>query len=449
MRPDQQQTYGAIVHLVMAGWYPLCVLFFVMMKPPRAVATGLVTGFLLLPNVSYQIPGIPDYDKSVAIAAGITVAAVLFDFNRLMTYRPRAVDLPMAVLCVSPLLSALVNGDGAYLGASNSFTFLIKWGLPWILGRIYFSDFGALRILAVVVIVGALVYALPALYEVKMSPRLHKDFYGVALKSFKHAQRGALWRPNVFIAHGLAYGLFNALAALFAFALWYSKSKRDLLGVPMIVIVLILSGMAVAAQSTNAQLMLILGATALVCAQRFGWAFPVLLLVCAPPSYIFVRQGLRWDGEELVAVAESVFGRNRAVSLNVRLTNEAELRDRVLARPWFGYNDFRQFTGNTDTKHAATVDSIWLLYLGLYGLVALAGLHGSQLIAGFLLYRKVPPRYWTHPALAPMATAAICSVLMAMDGLLNALDIAAIMAGAAGAAHLIGTREGRAKWMQA
>jgi hypothetical protein len=447
MRPEAQQAYGLIVHLVMGGWYPICLALFIFLKPERAVATGLVTGFLLLPKASYDLPGFPNYDKALSIVLGVFVAALLFDSGRLLTWRPRSVDLPMGILCLAPFLSAVINGDGAYEGISNSFDFSMRWGLPWILGRIYFHDFEAQKFLAATVVAGALIYVPFALYEVKMSPQLHKLVYGVPLKSFKHAMRGGgLWRPNVFISHGLAYGLYNGIAAMLAFWLWFSKSCKSVLGVPIGACAVLLILMAFAIQSMGAVALMTAGIGILFCGARWRLAVPLVCLLAVPPSYILLRQGFRWDGEILLETAKSVFGKERAISLNVRLTNEAQLADRILERPWFGYNDFRDFTGNTDEKHAATVDSMWLLYLGLYGVVSLIGLYGFQLVAPFLLWRKLPPGYWSNPVFASAVALGITSVLVAVDGLVNAVEIAAFTCAGGGVAHLLGTPEGRRSW---
>lgn len=440
--------HGFAVDLAMAGWYPLCFAFFLMLPPSRAVAVGLVTGFLLLPNVTYDLPGIPSYDKSLAIVLGVVVSALALDRARLLTFRARWIDLPILVLCGSPFLSSVVNGDGAYLGLSNSFDFCARWGLPWVLGRIYFAEFEAQEFLALAIVVGALVYVPLALYEVKTSPQLHKLVYGVMLKTFRHAHRAhGLWRPNVFVVHGLAYGLFNALAGLLAFWLWMTKSRRTLLGLPMGLVVAALFGMAIAAQSSNAILLLLIGMTCLVAAMRKRFAWPVLLLLLAPPMYVTLRQGLRWDGKEVLAVAEAVFGERRAISLGVRFESEALLRDRILERPWCGHNDFKRFTGNSENARSPiVVDSTWLLYLGLYGAVALIGLWGVQLCAPYLLMRNLPPVTWSHPALAATVALSIASALIALDGLLNAFEIQAFTAGAAGVAQLLGTSEGRRSW---
>ena len=189
-------------------------------------------------------------------------------------------------------------------------------------------------------------------------------------------------------------------------------------------------------------------------AARHRLAFPVLVFMCLPPVYVTLRQGLRWDGEELVAVAESVFGKKRAISLNVRIESERELRDRILEQPWFGYEDFKVFTGNKGREaekeekggSAILVDSRWLLYLGLYGVFALIGVWGMQLLPPYLLWKKVPPEYWSHPAFAAATALGVASLLITLDGLLNAFDIQAFTAGAGGVAQLLGTREGRRLW---
>jgi hypothetical protein len=443
-------NYGFVVDVAMAGWYPLCFTLFMLLPPARAVAVGLVAGFLVLPNVVYDLPGMPNYDKGLAIVLGVGVAAMLCDLGRFLAFRPRAIDLPLLFLCVAPFVSAIVNGYGAYRGCSNAFDFLVRWALPWFLGRLYFADFEAQKYLALAVVVGALIYVPFALWEVKMSPQLHREFYGVMLRSFKHARRAfGLWRPNVFVSHGLAYALFNSLAALCAFWLWHTRSVTRVWGFPMGSVVLVLFGMTLAAQSGNAILLLGLGLLCLVLATRNRAAFPVLALVLIPPAYVTLRQGLRWDGHELVAVAESVFGRSRAVSLNVRIESEVFLRDKILERPWFGYEDFKEFTGNRgrETEESPVlVDSRWLLYLGLYGVFALVGLWSMQLLPPFLLWRKLPPAYWSHPALAAATALGVASLLVTLDGLLNAFEIQAFTAGAGGVAHLLGTREGRRLW---
>lgn len=434
-------------HVAMLGWFPLCLALFGVFKPAKAAAIGLVAGFLLLPNVSYDVLGLPAYDKTMAVSASVFVAALVFDSKRMLAFRPGWVDVPIALLLVTPFVSGVHNDLGVWRGLSDSFDFTIRWGLPWLLGRAYVGDPIGQRLFADAIVGGALLYVPLCAWEIRMSPQLHRIVYGIPLKAFKHAQRGSLWKPNVFTNHGLMLALFMACAAVLAYWIWTTKTKRTLFGIPMGAVTTCLVVTTIACSSMNAILMMFTGIACLFCSRRFGWRFPVLLLVLVPVAYLGVRQGLRWEGRELVSWSRQVFGPGRASSLRVRLLNEALLADRIDQEIWLGYGDFREFTGNTDEQNVATVDSMWLLYWGVFGLASLIGLFGLLLLPILLLWRTVPPAFWSHPTMSVAAALAVIALLMALDFLLNAHENPLLTAAAGGVACLLGTPKGRATWL--
>ena len=77
---------------------------------------------------------------------------------------------------------------------------------------------------------------------------------------------------------------------------------------------------------------------------------------------------------------------------------------------------------------------------------ALVGLWSMQLLPPYLLWKRLPPAYWSHPALAAATVLGVASLLITLDGLLNAFEIQAFTAGAGGVAQLLGTKEGRRLW---
>jgi hypothetical protein len=77
---------------------------------------------------------------------------------------------------------------------------------------------------------------------------------------------------------------------------------------------------------------------------------------------------------------------------------------------------------------------------------ALVGLWALQLLPPWLLWRQLPPAFWSHPALAAAAVLGTASLLITLDGLLNAFEIQAFTAGAGGVCTLLGTIEGRRQW---
>ncbi len=445
-------SFNVIAHLVMLGWFPLCFGLFLLTKPARAVAIGLVTGLLLLPNIQYQLPGIPDVDKTMAVGVGLMLAALVLDRRRVLSFRLRWIDLPVLVLCLTPMLSSLANDRGIWSGLSGIFALLMRWGLPWILGRVYFADFKPQHQLALAIVVGALVYTPFCLFEMKTSPLLHEIVYGVKLKTIKHANRGLFWRPNVFMRHGLMCALYLGMSAFLAFSLWFTKARPKLLGFPVIVALGILVVVSIGASSKNALLMMGIGMACFVVARQLKWGFPVALVVLVPPVYIGMRQGAGWDGQELVDASAALFGEGRAGSLQMRFDSEAFLTDRANEKIWFGYHEMGEFTGNQTRiaeggeDYMIIVDSMWLILLGTYGLFGLIGAFVVMLMPPLLLWRRLPPRYWTHPDLAPVAALAILSALFAIDCLLNSFDNPVFIAAGGGVCGLLGTREGRARW---
>jgi hypothetical protein len=438
-------------HLAMIAWFPVCMALFLALRPVRAVCVGVVAGVLLLPNVSYDLIGLPAYDKTMAIGAGLMVSALLFDLPRVLALRPSWIDLPMVVLCASPFVTALLNGFTAYDGLADSFQFVVRWGLPWTLGRLYVADFEAQHFLGVAIVAGALLYVPLCLWEIKMSPDLHTVVYGIKLKAFKHANRGAIWRPNVFMFHGLMLALFMGSAALLAFWFHVSRARTRVLGMPMAAAAAILALTTVSASSANALLMMLCGMACLWCSQRFRWSLPLLLLVSVAPLYIGLRYGAGWRATELTEVAEAVLGRERAESLGIRIDNEIYLSQRAKERPWFGYRDILKYTGNRPDEgvHRATIDSIWILYLGATGFVSVAALFAFLLLPAICVWRAIPPALWSHAAFASTVTLALMATLLALDFLLNAHENPVFTLGAAGVAGLLATKEGRAAWARA
>ena len=449
MRTDAFADPTFMVHVAMLGWFPLCMAFFVALGAVRGAILGLIVGLFVLPNAAYDFQGLPPYDKMMAVCVGVAVAAMIFDSKRIFAFRPRWIDLPVAVFCSAPFVSAVANGEmGAWFGLSESFGIFVTWGVPWILGRVYLTTPAALRWFAVCFVGAALVYLPFCAWEIKMSPRLHEVVYGIKLKSFKHAIRSLGWRPNVFLEHGLMAAMVIAMATLTAFWMWIAGVKRRVCGVPMLLVVALLALLTLAAQSSGALLMLAAGVGCLVLARSMRWSFPLALLVLLPVVYVGVRHGLEWQGEELVETAEALFGERRANSLQYRLDNENVLTARAKQKPWLGWGAIASFTGNVSEEgHRAIIDSMWTVLIGVYGYLGLCGAFATLLLAPFLVWRRLPVRLWGDPRFALLAVFGVILTLYAADCLLNSFPNPIFVAAAGGVSHALGTRGGLHPWI--
>lgn len=58
-------------------------------------------------------------------------------------------------------------------------------------------------------VIAGLIYTVPMLYEIRMSPQLHTIFYGYFPHSFGQQARGGGFRPVVFMGHGLLVGFLR------------------------------------------------------------------------------------------------------------------------------------------------------------------------------------------------------------------------------------------------
>jgi hypothetical protein len=91
-----------LVPITLFGWVPGVLLLFMWLPPRRAAIAGFIGGWLFLPAATFQWPGIQDFSRLAATSIGILLAAILFDFDRVASFRPRWFDLPMLIWCLCP-----------------------------------------------------------------------------------------------------------------------------------------------------------------------------------------------------------------------------------------------------------------------------------------------------------------------------------------------------------
>ena len=305
------------VNLALLGW-PLVALSLCALLPSRrAILAGFIGAWLFLPMASFD-PGLCRHrTKSSAICVSLLAGLLFFDFNRLTRFRPKWIDLPMATWCLCPMMSSVLNSLGPYDGVSTCLGMMVNWGLPYLIGRIYFTTVDDLRELAIGMFIGGLVYVPLCLFEIRMSPQLHLIVYGYTYQGFEHSHRFGGWRPAVFMAHGLMVGLWMSMASLVGLWLWMSGSLRSVRGIPLPWFLVPLVVTAVLCKSTGAIILLAMGLIAFALVRRFRLRAAICLGVLAP-LYILVRVSGLWSGTDFVDAAKLISS-ERSASLETRL----------------------------------------------------------------------------------------------------------------------------------
>lgn len=421
-----------LVPAALFTWPAVALALFVVMPARRATLVSVIGGTLFLPVAGYSLPGIPDYSKQVATAFGAMIGVAVCDSGRLLAFRPRWFDVPMAVFCVVPMASSISNGLGAYDGLASVFSQSMEWGVPYILGRLYLSDLLGMRELATAIVLGGLIYVPLCLIEVRLSPQLHNWVYGFHQHQFAQTKRLGGFRPTVFMSHGLMVSLWMSAASLLAVWLWMAKARRTVVRVPMNAISGVLIATAILCKSVGALALLAAGLGTAILVRTMRTRALVLVLLLAPPMYIALRATGIWSGRHLVELVEVIGLDVAAGSLNFRLQNENILAEHALKRPLLGWGGWARNRPGGDI--GIVTDGLWIIALGKYGFVGLSSVMLAILLPAVIAVRRVQPRLWLRPEIAPMTGVALVLVIVMIDNLFNALVNPVYMMAAGGVA---------------
>jgi hypothetical protein len=452
---------AVFVNAILLLWLVLVPLAVLSRAPTHLVlGAALLLGLLFLPMVSegfnpgedgafapLAIPGMSflSLTKYKVISLALLLAMLVKEGGRLQHARLSWVDVPMVVWCLCPLPSVLFAApppDGSSeltAGLGQCFSNCLLWGVPYYIGKVYFGSLPRLRDLAVLFVLGALLYVPLSLYEIRMSPQLHSRLYGFTQHDFRQTIRFDGFRPMVFLQHGLALGLFLTAATLVAGMLLFSGAMRPLrrlipLNTPFLFGALLLLALTtVLTKSTGA---LLLGAGAVVvltsaCLLRTPW--PLVCLVLVSPLYIAVRASGSWTAAELVPLITTTFGEDRAASFEFRQINEELLMKKALEGPplgWAGWG--RNYIQDRMGRNLTVPDGLWIITLGERGFLGLISLYLAMLLPVVHFIWSQPASTWRRPECAPATACAVVVALYMIDNLMNSMNNHAfiLMAGA-------------------
>ena len=412
------------VAIALFGWIPVVLGMFGVLPPRRAVIAAFLLAWLFLPMAGFKLAeGVPVYDKMSATSVGVLLGMVVFDLRRLQSFRAGWIDLPMLMWCLSPIASSLSNDLGAYDGVSAAFRQTLTWGLPYFIGRVYFSDLASLKELAVGLFIGGLIYVPLCLIEIKMSPQLHTWVYGYHQHSFTQTFRMGGWRPTVFMQHGLMVGMWMCMTGLVGVWLWYARAlPRTICQIPTALALLALVVTAVLCKSTGAIALLALGLAGLFAVPVLRTKWVIWALVIVAPLYMVVRAGGIWDGSQLLQVSSDAVGDDRADSLAFRFRNEDMLAGKAMQRPVFGWGGWgRARVYDESGLDISRTDGLWIIALGNYGIVGLASWTLAMLLPAGLMLQRYPIRAWREEAVAPAMVLAVVVVLYTIDCIPNGM----------------------------
>ena len=347
---------------------------------------------MLLPSaLVIDVPVVPPLDKDSITAAATLLLCWIYGGNVPRPRRSALLYFFAAALVVSPLLSSINNSyelenAGKSIQGFYPLTALKFAGrnilmlVPMYIGSRFLATDKGRDALLKAVPTALLLYTPAMLFEVRMSPQLHRWVYGYFPHSFAQQIRDGGFRPVVFMSHGLEVALFTTLGLLAAVML---LRKRDrILRVPAGLVAAYFSGVLVLCKSLGATIYAIVLAPVILLTRPRFWARIALiasLVVCIYPL-------LRSNGlapTQLITNAAGAFSADRQASFDTRLNNEEALLAKANQKPLFGGGGggrnriFDKWTG----QDISVTDGGWIIQYGCYGWAGYLALFGLLTVA--------------------------------------------------------------------
>ncbi|WP_238363814.1 hypothetical protein [Mesobacterium pallidum] len=410
---------NAIAYLVLALW-PLVTIFMFRKWPlERALIWSLLGAYLFLPPppAAFDFPLMPPLDKS-SLPSLTTFAVVLYHMRDKVSLLPASGlgKFLVAVFVLVPILTVLTNGEAVVwgnvwikpLGIKDILALTILQAitlLPFLMARQILSKPAAQRELLVALFVGGLIYSLPMLAEVRLSPQLNIKLYGYFQHNWLQMVRDGGFRPIVFMYHGLwvAFFAMQVFVAAVILARVETEPRRKVL---FAVAAVYLLAVLVLCKSLGAILFAaLLAPLVLFTGRRFQLTVAATLAILAITYPLSRGTGLV-PIDAIVDLAAKV-SPDRAHSIQFRFDNEGVLLDRAAEKPWFGWGSWgRNHVYNPITGAIETVtDGLWIIAIGVFGWVGFLAQFVLIALPILYLWRESFKRHVTPltPYVGPLA----------------------------------------------
>lgn len=373
------------------SWPFIAASLFQRLSVERAVIWAIVAPFMLLPSATgIDLPAVPNMNKTTLPNVVLLILAASYASQKLRIMPESSGGKVLIVFMLGgPFLTALTNGDplvfpaGYVPGLSpydalSSVAFAIMLVAPFLVGRHCLGTASAHRELLKILVVGALAYSMPMLFEIRMSPQLHNWIYGFHPSSFGQQYRDGGFRPVVLMNHGLVVAFFTMYAVISAAALWRaSKGSPDLVNGQWMAKLMFLLVLLVLCKSLASLIYALFGVILIAfLGVRMQLRVAAVLVVLAI-LYPILRGAELIPIEAMLDLARS-YSEDRAGSLQFRFDHEADLLARAEERPLFGWGSWgRNHIHDPITgAQTSTADGYWVIMIGSFGWIGFLATFG-------------------------------------------------------------------------
>jgi hypothetical protein len=384
-----------IVTIIALLSWPMVAFYLYRTRPiVQATLWTILGAYMVLPvEAQIKFSTIPTLDKSsIPNLAALACAFIGRKSIRLWSGFGLT-EILLIMLLISPFITGALNSDpinfgtlvlpgvGIYDAGSEVIAQFVTL-IPFILGRQLLNTKGGTEQILRTLIIAGLIYAVPALFEIRFSPQLHTWIYGYFPSTgggpaFSETMRDGGFRPVLFMGHGLLVAFFFSTSTIAAAAFWRTNTGiTSKFRLPPTGIVAFLSIVLVLCKTTSS----ILYGAVIVPLIRFTTPkFQItvaVLLVSLVLLYPTLRTADLVPTNAMVDLAASV-STDRAGSLDVRFVHEEQILQHTDERFLFGWGRYgRGWVYNERGTLVSDLDGLWIITLGTSGFIGFLALFG-------------------------------------------------------------------------
>lgn len=373
--------------------------FILYLKFDNLVATTatITSGYLFLPvRTAFDLPYVPPINKESITMLTVIIGSkyIAKDSIKSIFYNPSSKILFLALLLMG-ILSNFTNSLPYFDGAlwikglefhdmvSSLVNISIRF-ISFILAMQIIKDKESqLKVFKILIIFG-LIYTIPILFEIRMSPQLHTWVYGFFPHSFLQQARDGGFRPVVFMGHGLLVAMF--LTTIISMSLIYLKYQKNIFKnqfIPTIYIILYLAITLILSKSLGALILVILFFILIHINNQNLRVRIIVFMGLVVLIYPILSLFDLFPHENLVNLI-STFSYERAQSLDFRFFHEHRILEHAFEKALFGWGEWGRFK-----FHDSIVDGYGIITLSTYGLYGFLLIFGMMISPLFFIKKKL------------------------------------------------------------
>ncbi len=364
----------------------------------NAIFIAITCSVLFLPSgFSFDFPLLPPLERD-SITALSLIFFLLVSGKKIRAFPP---GFPTKILIgyfVTIIISVELNTDPVMIGGRflqglthydiiSSLIRLFLVLVPFFLGRQYLNNLkdneGIFKILGIL----GLIYTLPMLIEIRLSPQFHYWVYGYSTGNFFQMMRGDGYRPMVFLGHGLGLAFWFATCIIAILALKKNKVRFTKVSTANVIIYMLV--VLLLCKTWSAMLYVGVAMYAISKVQPLKQVKWALLLSTLILLYPLSKATDVFPDREIISTIQQ-YSLERAESLDFRFVNEDLLLDHALERPYFGWNGWgRNRVYNQYGKDITITDGRWVIEFGVYGAVGFFFYYALYLVTLYYALKNI------------------------------------------------------------